>query len=223
MKKLLLISLCTIGLLALPAVAQTSTVTNTVSVEVPVIVTTTTNIPNLLGSVSISPTLSHSLQELWDVTAGSTNSAVVFGGGRGLTGNKNFAFANYLYNLNQNAGLLLGYDYLFSNAKGMGSSANVLKGGFNLQASLYPLKRFGYTNFMVTPFAALVIATPVSGNQNNGGIGQIALTGIDWESPAIGFLWGTRAHLGGFYENRTGQGAWNGNYLGLHAAFSKGF
>ena len=77
--------------------------------------------------------------------------------------------------------------------------------------------------FMVTPFAALVIATPVSGNQNNGGIGQIALTGIDWESPAIGFLWGTRAHLGGFYENRTGQGAWNGNYLGLHAAFSKGF
>lgn len=206
--------------------AQTGTTTNTVQVTIPatIVTTTTTNIPDLLGSIGGSPALSHSLQELWDVTAGSTNGAFLFGGGRGLAGNKNVAFVDYLYNLNQNAGLLFGYDYLFSNSKSLQSSANVVKGGFNLQANIRPLQRFGLTNFIITPFAAILIATPLNGTSNNGGIGQIALTGVDWESSSFKiFNFPIKAHVGGFYENRTGQGGWNGNYLCAHFALSYGW
>ena len=181
-----------------------------------------------LDSLKISPSLSHSLQELWDVTAGSTNGAVVLSAGRGMTGNKNFMSADYVYNLSQNAGLIIGYDYLFSNDKRMGAaSANILKGGLNLQAVIYPFKRFSSdTNsfadtFHVTPFAALLIITPASGTSNNGGIGQASLIGADWESPLL--LKKVHLHLGGFYENRTGQGLWNGNYVALHGAVSYGF
>ena len=182
-----------------------------------------------IGSLNISPTLSHSLQDLLDVTAGSTNGAVILGGGRGLTGNKNFAFVDYLYNMNANAGLVIGYDYLFSNDKRMWSpSANVVKGGLNLQADIYPLRRFnGDTNslfytFKVTPFASVLILTPMNGtSSNNGGIGQATIAGGDWESPLL--FNRIHLHLGGFYENRTGQGAWDGNYLALHFAASCGW
>ena len=193
-------------------------------------IVTDTNIVRYIpaDSLNISPTLSHSLQELWDVTAGSTNGAVVMSAGRGLTGNKNFVAADYIYNLNQNAGLIFGYDYLFSNDKRMGAAqANILKGGLNLQAQLYPLKRFSTDtnsfahNFHVTPFASVLIITPINGTSNNGGIGQATIAGADWESPLL--FNKVHLHLGGYYENRTGQGAWDGNYAALHAAVSYGF
>ena len=175
----------------------------------------TNEVPNLLGSSD------GILQQVWDSTAGSTNFAIVAGGGRGLTGNKNLVFADAVYDLSQNAGLIIGYDNLFSNDKRMGSSsASVVKGGLNLKADLYPLKRFGFGKFKVTPFAAYLVATPTGGTSNNGGIAQIALVGADYETAPF---WGIRAHIGGFYENRTGQGNWDGNYICGHVAISKGF
>ena len=181
-----------------------------------------------LDSININPTLSRSLQDLWDLTLGSTNGAVILSGGRGLKGNKNFIAADYLYNLNQNAGLIFGYDYLFSNDKRQGAaSANILKGGLNLQADIHPFKRFSsdtnsfFNTFKVTPFTALMIITPMNGTDNNHGIGQAAIVGADWESPLL--FNKVHLHLGGYYENRTGQEAWDGNYAALHAAVSYGF
>lgn len=154
------------------------------------------------------------LQNLWDTYMASTNMAFAAGGGRGLTASKNLVFADYLYNFNQNAGLVIGYDYLWGNHQ---SSANVVKGGLNLQTSFAPLGQLGFTNIVLNPFASYLVATPTSGTSNDGGLGGIAIIGVDWKYNIAKDLY---LHAGGFFENRTGQEYWNGNYLAGHVALS---
>ncbi|MDE2105576.1 MAG: hypothetical protein KGL39_50585 [Patescibacteria group bacterium] len=157
-----------------------------------------------------------SVQGLFDTFIASTNAAFTAGGGRGLTGNKNLFFADYLYKFNANAGLLLGYDHLWGSGQ---SQDNVVKGGLNLQATLIPFKSFGLTNFVVQPFAAYLVATP-TGGPNSGGIGAIAVGGVDYKYALTTAM---SLDMGVLFENRTGQGYWDGNYVALEGAFRWGF
>ena len=169
-------------------------------------------------NLTTNATIQGGLQELYDAALGSTNYAVAFGAGRGLTGNKNIAFADYLYNMNANAALMIGFDYLKCNqANTPSSTANIVKGGLQLNADIYPLKNYGFPTFKVTPFAGYCVASPTAG-QNNGGVGAIAFTGIDMHT-VIGKGWDF--HYGAMYENRTGQGIFDGNYILLELAFSR--
>ena len=73
---------------------------------------------------------------------------------------------------------------------------------------------------MITPFAEDLMGTPVSGTSDNGGLANIAATGVDTR-----WRLGTKqnckkVHVGVFYENRTGQGYFIGNYLGGYFAIS---
>jgi hypothetical protein len=156
------------------------------------------------------------MQEAWDTFATSTNFAVIGFYGRGLTGNKNVAGGDYIYNLTHNetanAALILGGDFLW--ARGT-NNANVVRGGLNLGAKIYPLKQFGYTNFYTTVFAFDTIASPV--NASDGTIGNVIGTGADFKWR----LWKRLDfHIGGFYDNRVGQGRWDGNYLNADAGLS---
>ncbi len=158
---------------------------------------------------SFTPAETSLMQQFYDSTIGTTNGVFVFTGARKLTGNANRFSADYLYSFNANAALVLGFDDIRS---GGYSQANVLKGGLTLQADIYPFKNFGATNFFVTPYTFVLIATPLSGTSNNGGVGQLAGAGVAWEH---GFTKNLSLELGAFYENSTGEGEYNGNWAGV--------
>ena len=151
------------------------------------------------------------MQQFYDSTIGTSNGVFVVTAARKLTGNANRFSLDYLYSFNQNAALVLGIDDIRS---GGYSQANILKGGLNLKADIYPLKNFGVTNFFVTPFAFALAATPVNGTDNNGGIGQLAGAGVSWEHS---FTKNLSMDLGAFYENSTGESQFNGNWAGVMA------
>ena len=156
-------------------------------------------------------------QQFYDATIGTSNGVFVATAARKLVGNANRFSVDYIYSFNSVAGLILGIDDIRSGGK---SYANVVKGGLNLQTKIYPFKNFGATNFFVTPYAFVLIATPIQGTSNNGGIGQLAGTGISFEHKLSKNL---SLELGAFYENSTGEGQFNGNWagglFGLHYHF----
>ena len=183
-----------------------------------------TVMPPFTSTLTSDPTISGGLQEIYNAALGSTNFAVALGGGRSLKGGNTLLFADYIYNFNNNVGLVLGYDYLRSSTPlvdvkaktaSIISQANFVKGGLNVKATIQPLKSL-LPNFYVTPFASILITT------RSGAVGQIIVAGADWESP---LFWGIRAHIGGGYESRSGGNGdpFNGGYAFGHIAISKGF
>lgn len=159
------------------------------------------------------PTISGGLQQIWDAAAGSTNFAVAIGGGRGIKGNKNLAFADYVYNISGNVGVILGYDAL--KVDGGATTYNFVKGGLQLKADIYPLKNFGLETFKVTPFAAILMSS------HSGNVGEVVVAGAShrW---ALSKSWGL--NVGAFYENRTGgNDPGNGVYVCGLLALSRNF
>jgi len=171
---------------------------------------------NLLGDIG-TPTISAGLQQIYDAALGSTNFAVLTGGGRSLKGKNNLAFVDYIYNFNQNAGLVLGYDYTWTGSakKFEPGNLNFVKGGFTVNADIKPFRNFGATNFTIKPFGSVLI------DSSGGQVGQIVVAGVDYQAAAF---WGCKLNLGGFYENRSGgNSAFDGAYLCGHIAISRGF
>lgn len=155
------------------------------------------------------------LQDGGQLLMTSTNWAVVGGGGRGLTGNKNVYFGGLAYNFTDFVGAYVGGDYLTSPG---GNVAEVVKGGVTLQIPIYPFRLIGVnfaTNFQVSPFADELLATPRQGNVP---VGNIIGGGVNIKVATLG-RWGFDA--GVEVNNRTGQGYWNGNYLTGHAAIGR--
>lgn len=173
-----------------------------------------TTISNPLSNVS--PEYRSLAQEAWNDYLLSTNSGFVVAGGVKLSDThvKIFAF-DYIHDFNDNAGLILGYDYIWGN-KTNGSVANALRGGLNLKTEIQPLQVFGVTNFVARPFVAELVSTVLSG-PNVGQAGLVSVAGIDFD--LMRFKAGNW-HLGGIYENRTSQGWASGNYALIHTAFT---
>jgi len=161
------------------------------------------------------PGFSAGLQMIYDSVTVSTNYAIATGYGRAATGNRNLAFADYIWNVSQNVGLVAGYDYLWtSKASGVHAQANLVKGGVSLSADLHPLKNYGFTNFIVTPFANSLVAS------GSGGVSEVVTVG---GKTVVATFSGWNLNLCGFYEKRIGSGYWDGAYICGAVAFSKGF
>jgi hypothetical protein len=178
---------------------------------------TQAQVTNMLPA--ITPQEQSLFQQAYDATVGTTNGIFVFPVARKMTGNVNRGGFDYIYSFNSNAGLVLGGDVTWGN--GRQTSANILKGGIDLKADVYPFKNFGATNFFVTPFVSVLIATPLNGTSNNGGIGQLTVTGASYEHS---FTKNLSLEVGGFYENVTGEGGgldgnWLGALVGVHYKF----
>ena len=170
-------------------------------------ITATTNQPS---------SFSNGLQEIYDSVAVSTNYALTFGAGRATTGNRNAAYADYVYDVSQNVGLVVGYDYLWTaKAAGVPSQANLVKGGITLSALIYPLKNFGLTNVAVTPFANVLLAT------GNGSASEIITAGGKVDLVKFGGGWNFGAV--GFWETRKDAGYWTGDYIFAGLVVHKGF
>lgn len=159
-----------------------------------------------------NPTLSGGLKEIGQAFASGTNWTVVAGYGHSLTGAKSLAFADVAYNFNQNVGVILGYDYLYGGGLKQG---NAVRGGVSLSAHIHPFSVVGFwTNAMLTPFVADMIAEPKAGAS----IGNVLVTGakldlFDLRNFSLGVMVA--------YEHRTGQGPWNANYGLAGLAFTR--
>ena len=175
---------------------------------------TATNTAPLTGTNAM-PTFSAGLQELYDSVTVSTNYAVALGAGRATTGDRNLAYADYIYNVSQNVGLVIGGEHLWTSKKaGIPSQSNVVKGGITLSAQIYPLKNFGLTNVCMTPFANGLVAT-------GGGTASTIVTVGDKINLATFSGW--NLGLAGMYEKRSNAGYWTANYVCGMLALSKGF
>lgn len=167
----------------------------------------------------INPTISGGIQEIADAIGNSTNWTIVAGAGRGLQGNKNLAFADAVYSLNDNVGLVAGADYLW--AKGQDDSANTVKGGITLKAQVHPFKFLGstfLTNVVCQPFVVEAIATPY-GNDNDS-VATISTVGVNFDLAKVKnftFVAGVQ------YEDRTGAGKYSGQYALIHLGFGRRF
>ena len=148
----------------------------------------------------------------------STNWNALTGYGHSISGTgKNLTFVDVAYNISDNVGFVVGYDYLWANHQV--GSFNAVKGGVNLQTTIHPFAFLGstaLTNILVQPFVADLLATP----QGSGNIGNIVTTGVNWDFFSFkNFALGAGIQ----YENRTGQGNWDGNYILGHIAISRKF
>src|SRR5208283_2408985 len=194
-----IVGLSLLGVLA--GHAQTLTATN------PITGTVSSNAPATFG-------------QAWDIfgkaLASSTNWVAGGGAGRFTTGNRNIAFGFVAYDFSDFVGALVGYDNLWSPHSKVASSANILRGGVQLQLPMHPLAFTGVpalTNLTGTPYVADCLATPTKGTSNTGGVGNILVTGIDVSLLPVKNL---ELRAGGGYENRTGQDPYNGNAWLVH-------
>jgi hypothetical protein len=149
-----------------------------------------------------------------------TNFVGYAGGGYALSGPKTYlADVGVVYNINNYVGLVAGYDWLRIEGKnGVNQeTANVIKGGCTLSYS-FPAPVF--TNVMLTPYGLTLVATPTKGTDNNGGVGLITAFGMGetlWHDKSLSLK------LTEGFENRTGEGAFDRNYLTLDLAIAYGF
>lgn len=177
--------------------------------------TNLTQVPNLLPPL---PSVAAGIEEIGAAVASSTNWAIVGGYGHSIGGSEkaNLVFADVAYNFNDFAGLVLGYDYLWD---GQGHELNAVKGGATLKLPMHPLVFLGFdslTNFVMTPFASDLIATPQGGSS----VGNIITSGFDFDL----FAWNKlEIHAGVQWEQRTGDGRFDGNYGLVHAGISRNF
>lgn len=167
------------------------------------------------------PSLPQGIQLLMQGITSGTNWAADVGYGRStknmLTSKgKNIAFVQALYNFNQNVGVVAGYDWLWNKN---GDNANSVRGGITLEQ---PMRLFSFvgstflTNVVSTPFVQDLIATPHAGNA----IGNVIVAGADFKFVTFANF----SFDGGIeWENRQGQGYWDGNYLMGHLAIVRRF
>ena len=148
---------------------------------------------------------------------GSAPWTIVGGYGRSTTGNKNVGFSQVAYNFNQNVGLVFGYDVLWGGT--MLHQTELVKGGITLSAPIHPFAFIGstaLTNVVGTPFVADLLAQP----QGDANLGNLIVTGINFDLYKFKNF---EIVAGAEYVNRSGQGAWDGNYICGHIGISRRF
>lgn len=117
---------------------------------------------------------------------------------------------------NDNLGGYLGVDTL---KNGTGSTFNDVKGGLTLKTTIQPFAFLGstsLTNVTGQPYVGVMLSTAHGGNA----VGEINVAGINFE------VWSFKNFVleaGAGYEQRNGQGAFDGNYALIHAGISRKF
>ena len=190
--------------------------------------TNVTSVPNLITNGFWSDIGS----VLGDVGLSSNPTNYAFGTFAGIkTSGDQYSIGAYVVeNVNNYVGVIAGVDQLFGGGK-LGSE-NIVSGGLTLQAPTYPLRfltsatnTFAY-DLRATPYVAALVATPIGGTGNaGGGLGGIARVGlnVDLYTFQSGFLSGWVIGAGIDYGNRTGAGAYNGNWVDGIFNLRKGF
>ena len=155
------------------------------------------------------PTAWHGVTEIYQAFESATNWTVPIGGGRGLSGqNNNLAFVDLAYNIvtttnGLGVGLVVGDEIIFGKGK---PQVSTVAGGISFDGTIAPFGFIGLKSFTCNVSVADLMATPQNGNA----IGNLVVTTASIHSftfknfsigPAIS------------WENRQGQGRYDGNYI----------
>lgn len=190
--------------------------------------TTTTNVPNLMGDIG---------NVLGDIGLSSNPTNYAFAPFFGVKTTKNAdgkrpvsAGLVIIENVNNNIGIAGGIDHLWLGGKA--GSANIVSGGLSLKAPFYPLRyvtsflgtslgtnTWAY-NFLATPYAIVLIGTPLNGTSNDGGLANINRAGVNFD---VYNFKGWKLGAGGDYGNRNGAGNYSGNWIDFTLNVRKGF
>ena len=147
----------------------------------------------------------------------STNWAVLGGYGHSVKGSANLVFGDIAYNFNQYAGVVVGEDYLWTTGA---REQNAVKGGLTLQLPMHPFEFLGstsLTNVSAVPFIGLM----VSQSKGTSAVSEIVVSGINFNLYKINSA--LTLNGGIFYESRTGDSYFSGNYWCFHLGISRGF
>lgn len=166
------------------------------------------------------------------ISSNPSNYFAATGIGKSLTGNKLSAWVIAGENITSSgtASVVVGIDHLWFG--GRADSANMVSGGLSLKAPVYPLRAackflsvdlgtntWGY-KFQSTLYATTLVATPLNGTSNDGGLAAINRVGANLD---IYNLHGFEFGIGFDYGNRVGAGAYSGNWLDAAVTIRKGF
>jgi hypothetical protein len=125
-------------------------------------------------------------------------------------------------NVNNNLGVVLGFDSLWGGGK-IGS-ANIISGGVTLKQQTHPLSFIStnsfFQNLAVTPYAVALVGTPLNGTSNDGGLAAIGRVGAQID---IYNFKGWEIGVGADYGNRVGAGNYSGNWFDGIVSIRKGF
>jgi hypothetical protein len=155
-------------------------------------------------------TFAGGVKQMYQAFETATNWNVAVGYGRGFSGvNNNLAYADLAYNIvtsdsGAGVGLVLGDEILFGKGH---PQISTVGGGINLNAVIAPLGFLGgsFTNFTAKVWAADLVATPQAAND----VGNLVITGASFKIVDVkNFEIGASAG----WENRQGQGRYDGNY-----------
>lgn len=159
------------------------------------------------------------------LSSNPTNYAFGLFGGIKTSGSQYSIGAYVIENVNNYVGVMAGVDQLFGGGKL--DSENVVAGGLTLKAPTHPLRfltsstnSFAY-NLVATPYAMVLVSTPIGGTGNaGGGLGAVARSGVNVDI----YNWsGWQLAAGVDYGNRTGSGTYNGNWIDGTVNVRKGF
>jgi len=159
------------------------------------------------------------------LSSNPTNYAFGLFGGIKTDGSQYSIGAYVVENVNNYVGVMAGVDQLFGGGK-LGSE-NIVAGGLTLKAPTHPLRfltsatnTFFY-NLQTTPYVAVLASTPIGGTGNaGGGLGALVRGGLNVDI----YNWsGWQLAAGVDYGNRTGSGAYNGNWVDGTINLRKGF
>ena len=175
----------------------------------------TNQVPNLMPP-SNDPIVS-GIESAAQAALSSTNWTAAAVGGVDTTGKKYLVAGEFAYGFNQYVGLIAGVEGLYS--KGTKSQFSAVKGGLTLSYPLHPFACLGstpLTNIVASPFVSDQIATP-SGGSN---LGNLLIYGLNFNVLAFANF----ELVAGFdYEQRTGQGFWDGDFYLIHAGLNRRF
>lgn len=191
--------------------------------------TTSTNVPNLMGDFG------NILKDVGLSSNPSNYAAALFMGIKTIKNDDGKRPVSsglvIVENVNNYVGIAGGIDHLWLGGKP--GSANIVSGGLSLKAPFYPLRMgagfFGINlgtntwayNFLATPYAIVLIGTPINGTGNDGGLATINRAGANLD--LYTFKGGWKLGLGGDFGNRTGAGKYSGNWIDGTLNIRKGF
>ena len=157
------------------------------------------------------------------ISSNPTNYAAAPFIGFSTDGSKLSAGLLVVENVNNNVGIIAGFDHLWFGGKT--GSANIVSGGLTLKQPTHPLTWLGTNsweqNFTVTPYTiAMVGASFGNTGSAGGGMCGIGRAGFNFDIVNIS---GFELGAGIDYGNRTGSGNYDGNWIDCTVNIRKGF
>jgi len=170
--------------------------------------------PNLISA----PSLMGGIEQIGEAFTSATNWTADASFGRGLSGgDNNIAFVGAAYNFVDNVGIIAGYEIIYGKGK---PQVSTVAGGITLNGSIKPLAFFGGTGWTSKLSGRLYVNDLLATPRNGNALGNLIITGISFNIVSFKNF---EFVAGASYENRQGQGKYDGGYALINLGITRLF